>query len=147
MSDEVESEHREGTRTLSIDVELRGPVLQVRRIPFRYCQSATYPCADGVDNISATALQALPGIGDHDRHVGVFVKNLLNTAVVASRLPFGYSASCGWLIIIARICGVDDVFVAFRGRSSRILEGLVCITKAVSPFYETTLDPAEGRVR
>lgn len=94
---------------------------------------ATYAGSDGVDNVSTTALDALASIGYGDGHLGIFVKDLLNATIVATRFPhwlrltslFGFfmlvdsagiqAVPKGWLFILAA-----------GSRSVRRLKASVC---------------------
>ena len=71
----------------------------------------TYPCANCVHDISATALQTFPRVCDQDRHIRIFVQDLLDTTVVAARLAFRSSALCCRILVIAGVGCMNNILI------------------------------------
>lgn len=82
----------------------------------------THPGPDRVDNVFASILQALSGVGDDDGQVRVLVEDLLYAAVVATRLPPRYLAPrLGGILLIA--VDVAGLLLAERSLGWRLLAG------------------------
>lgn len=97
-------------QTRNIDGALPGPIntqhcTVLRRAPF------SYRSPNCVNNKAPAALMVFPGIRDQDWHLGVFIKNLLNPAVIDA-LPmvlFTGGTILGLIFRIAEVFGVGDV--------------------------------------
>lgn len=83
---------------------------------------AAYPCADGIDDVSATAFKALAGVGDDDGELWILVEDLLYATIVAARLPArggGRARGISKVIVAVRVAGMADM----RGGRRCVLAG------------------------
>ena len=97
-------------QTRNIDGALPGPIntqhcTVLRRAPF------SYRSPNCVYNKAPATLMVFPGIRDQDWHLGVFIKKLLDPAVIDAlpRVLFTGGTILGLIFGIAEVVGMRDV--------------------------------------
>ena len=97
-------------QTRNIDGALPGPIntqhcTVIRRAPF------SYRSPDCVNNKATAALVIFPGICDQDWHLGIFIKDLFDPAVIDAlpRVLLAGGTILGLILGIAEVFGMGDV--------------------------------------
>ncbi len=88
----------------------------------------TYPGSYGVDNVPATAFEALAGIGYEYGHVGILIEDLLNAAGVVSSLTLrgGFASGLLGIFMADSVCRLTKrwaLIVVARGGRTGSFEG------------------------
>ena len=93
----------------------------------------TYSSSDSVDYVSTTALNTLASVGYGDGHLGIFIKDLLNATIVATRpLNWLRLTSLLGLFMFVDPAGIHTVpeswlfILAAGSRSVRRIKASVC---------------------